>query len=56
MCSGALTAEMSRSVLQKYANATGWPMDIKTLALWVTRLTLRKGFDVFQELTDASEG
>ena len=36
MCSGALTAEMSRAVLQQYARATGYDMDIRTVALWAS--------------------
>ena len=36
MCSGALTAEMSRAVLQQYVRATGYDMDIRTVALWAS--------------------
>ena len=34
MCSGALTSEMARSVLQTYVRQTGYDMNIRTVALW----------------------
>ena len=34
MCTGALTAEMARSMLQSYVRKTGYDMDIRTVAVW----------------------
>ena len=38
MCTGALTAELARGVLQKYVRSTGFDMHIETVALWDTGL------------------
>ncbi|CAK9031406.1 Uncharacterized protein SCF082_LOCUS19629 [Durusdinium trenchii] len=34
MCTGAGTAEMARSLIQKYFNEQGYDMNIKTVAMW----------------------
>ncbi|CAE7663119.1 unnamed protein product [Symbiodinium necroappetens] len=34
MCTGAMTAEMARACLQQAVTASGFPMDIQTVALW----------------------
>ena len=40
MCTGAATAEMSRSVLQNHVRASGYDMKIETVAVWDTCLDI----------------
>ena len=41
MCSGAMTAEMARAVLQHHVRKSGFDMDIRTVAVWDSRIRVK---------------